>query len=181
MTLSRRAVSVGLAASAASAFAPPCKAAGRVSMATDLDVDHPWLVQLQGAAAVLVLHEPTGAMFRPGASGKQAFAGVWPDYSPPYALVARVAGAGLLQIAPPAAGGATAGSEPDPDALLRAASRVAKMALAHAAGGEAWLLARPCLSGGSRMVAAPQSGFAGPQGLSFPAGLSARSAGGLKA
>jgi hypothetical protein len=178
MTFSRRSFSIGLIANAINLLAPSLKAAGLVSVsraALDLALDDPWLIRRKGRASVFVLHEPTGAMFRPGASDELTYAGVWADYAPPYMLAIRNARGELVQIAPPAM------KRPLPDGrapgtadLLCAVRRVAKISAAGNNGADLWLMARPSLAGGNEITVAPASGFAGHEGLSFPSELRAK-------
>ncbi len=178
MTLSRRSFSIGSTACAVTLLAPSIEMEGLLpstSAARDLALDDPWLIRLRGRASVFVLHEPTGATFRPGVSDELTFAGVWIDYAPPYTLAIRNAKAELVQIAPPAMNTALPDSRaPRIEDLLRAAQRVVKMSRAEANGCDFWLMARPSMAGGSEIAIAPRSGFAGHDGLSFPSELRAK-------
>ncbi len=178
MKFSRRTVSAGLMASAASLLAPPLKAAGLAPVggaARDLAVDDPCLIQWKGSAPVFIMHEATGAMFRPGAADELIFAGVWAGYAPPYMLAMRNVRGELIQIAPPAANKAPPdGRAPETREILRAAKRVVKMCLSRRNASDVWLMARPRLAGGNEIAVAPRSGFGGPEGLSYPSELRAK-------
>lgn len=192
MKISRRAVCVGFAASAISSIAPPF-ADSRPAPATagaareavggsareltrngrDLTLDNSWLVQLKRRSANLVIHEPTGAMFRPDVSGELAFAGVWADYAPAYLLPARDARGGLVQIAPPGSPRSSSYARADAGEIQSAARRVAAACEAAKSRGRGWMRSVPCVAGGAAIKVLPPGARAGGRNLSFPAELQA--------
>jgi hypothetical protein len=146
----------------------------------DLAFHDPWLIRRRGGVAVFVMHESSGAVFHShDAGGGLAFEGFWRDYAPPYTLFgafpAPLGESGrflLIQQPPPAAG---AGQD-DLNKIERAAACVASDCLSAAptSRGDDWLLVRPTLDGGRKIVHAPLSGYAAPDASNFPPGLRAR-------
>jgi hypothetical protein len=197
MIIDRRTFAAGAAATAAAFAAPrlivepvraqPAAAAAVASglRSRDPAFCDPWLIQVEGGAPTLVVHEATGAMFRPSCALRGARlqgAGMWEDYAPPYTL-ARLsfdeAGkpARLHETPSPRANKVKGRSDRvDMAALSQAAERVVDHCLAKAPlmQPEAWLMARPRGDGESLVKLAPRSGYGAPEDQSFPIELRAR-------
>jgi hypothetical protein len=171
MQIDRRQFTTGAAAGAVAISTPMSQALAAMMRAAattpsgsvDLATCDPWLVQFSAGAPRLVIHEASGAVFRPrDVAGRVEFQFErhWANYEPPYALYGRRSGetpqdggVALRELPTPArARGSETGANVDrshvaaaiPDVLALCASQGAAVK-----GGEVWLLVRPTAEAGA--------------------------------
>jgi hypothetical protein len=195
MIIDRRTFIVGSAASAA-AFVTPLLQVEKVDAAAatgafrrqplDYSVCDPWLAHFVEGAPRFVIHELSGAVFRPEdpstENGARHFAldRIWTDYTPPYPIVCLdfEADAGrpmLRQSLPPGLNRfAKPYSPADLEAIRAAVGSIVDCCRERAQPRNAWMMVRPTTTGERLITPTPPSGYGAPDRWTFPSELRAK-------